>query len=88
LTDNTPETSSGSEVPIPTIKIPMTKAGSLSHNPILSAELVKYLAAVNNNVNAPMKISRLRSILESFVKSWEVIFFNSLCSEIFYLSSH
>jgi hypothetical protein len=57
LTDKTPDINSGNEVPIPTMKIPITKEGRDNHLPSSSAAFVKYLAAIISIDKATIKIA-------------------------------
>jgi hypothetical protein len=56
LTEIIPEMSSGKEVPIPTIKTPITKVGNPKNLPIVSADFVKNLAESKSANSASMKI--------------------------------
>lgn len=55
LTEITPEISSGNDVPMPTMKTPITKVGKLKYVPIFSAEVVKILAEKSSEDNAIIK---------------------------------
>lgn len=56
FTEIIPEINSGKDVPIPTIKTPMTKLGKLKYFPIVSADFVKNLADFKSPISASINM--------------------------------
>ena len=55
-TDKTPDTNSGSEVPMPTIKIPTTNVGNLKKLPMVDAASVKKFELMISTASAVTKM--------------------------------